>query len=552
MFYKDTIVNIPAKKRIRKSGIPYVYEILSRKTKTTIEKVVCVGIAIDEFTMHPNEKYYEIHSEAKMQEPLKEPPVFDDSIYLGASVLIRSICKKEGLTKILDDCFPGKADLIISLAEYYSIRRDSTSQLFKYYARNHFTNLNYIPTDTELSKLFNEQIDEKGIRNFLEKWLKYRLSLKNKCKNIEIDFDSTNRNVSSKNIVAAEYGKAKVDEGLKQINTAYFLDRETGLPIFFDIYYGSIIDMSHCQIALEKIRSIDPNISGTIVLDRGYYSSKNIEYLLNNDINFIFMAKNCKKMNDLIYKYNASEITQPQNRIYKTIYGIKSKGKPFDDSSKELYLYLYYNEEDVAVCVSNLQDSIERTCKFLVGKKDTKGHIQNTYGKQINLEIDQETKLILSATPNYEYISEYKRTTGYFLIVSDKDDSLQSMLTSYRYRDCVEKEMKYTKTLCDLNKTFASSDKAFEAKILLGFIASIIRSSIVLKLKPYFLQYSSETSQTALLELDKIKAEQFNGSYKLKYALTSKQKQILALFDLTIKNIYETLEIVNENVSISY
>lgn len=550
MFYKDTVVDIPKKKRIRRNGIAYVYEILSRKTKKSKEKVVCVGIAITETTMNPNEKYYEIHKEIKNLEPLKEPPVFDDTIYIGASLLCKKICKKEGLINILEECFPGKSDLIITLAEYYSIRRDSTSQLFKYYLSNHFTNLNYIPSDTELSKLFNEQIDNVGIKNFLEKWLKYRLSCKGKCKNIDIDFDSTNRNISSSNIVAAEYGKAKVDEGLKQINTAYFLDRDTGLPIYFDIYYGSIVDMNHCQIALEKVRSIDPEINGTIVLDRGYFSSKNIEYMLKNNINFVFMAKNCKKFNDLIVENEVSKITQPENRIYKTTYGFKTKGKPFEDSSKELNLYLYYNEKDVAIKSSNLQDQIERACSFLVGKKDEKGHIENTYGKQIIFTFDPNTKVITSAIPNYEYLKEYKKTIGYFLIVSNKDESLESILKTYRFRDCVEKEMMHTKSSCDLNKTFASSDQAFEAKILLGFISSIVRSALIVKLKPYFLQYSSETSQTVLLELDKIKAERFGDSYKLKYALTAKQKQILALFDMTAKHIYESLDLLNQNMAI--
>ena len=136
------------------------------------------------------------------------------------------------------------------------------------------------------------------------------------------------------------------------------------------------------------------------------------------------------------------------------------------------------------------------------------------------------------------------------MIVSNKDESLESILKTYRFRDCVEKEMMHTKSSCDLNKTFASSDQAFEAKILLGFISSIVRSALIVKLKPYFLQYSSETSQTVLLELDKIKAERFGDSYKLKYALTAKQKQILALFDMTAKHIYESLDLLNQNMAI--
>ena len=110
--------------------------------------------------------------------------------------------------------------------------------------------------------------------------------------------------------------------------------------------------------------------------------------------------------------------------------------------------------------------------------------------------------------------------------------------------------MKYSKSLSDLDKTFARSDTAFEGKMFLGFLAAIIRSILILSLKSYFLQYSNETSQTVLLELDKIKAEEINENYILRYALTSRQKQILSLFRLTLKDVYKTIESINFNRSL--
>ena len=544
MFYKNIEVDIPVKKRIRTSEPHYVYEILSRKNKKQKEKVVCVGIAISNNKMNPNEKYYEIHKEAISDKPLLIAKEFDNQVHLGASLVMRNIAKKEGLLDILESSFPGKSEILFSLVEYYLIRRDSAAQLYKYYLADHYTKLNYIPSETELSKFFNEYLDHELISEFLSKWMNYRLSLKSFTNHIDIDFDSTNRNVSSRNISLGEYGKAKVDEGLPQVNTAYFLDRETGLPIYFDIYYGSIIDMSHCQVALDKIKKIKKDIKGMIVLDRGYFSSNNLDYFSDKGFSFMCMGKDGLTLSELISIYPKEEISKPINRIYKTIYGLKLIGKPFKNSKKNYFLYLFYNEADVANEIARIQDDIEYACKFLIGKKDENENIQNTYGKRINLEYDED-KIIIKATPNYEYIENYKKEFGYFWIVSTEDDTPNNILRSYRFRDMVEKEMKYSKSLSDLDKTFARSDTAFEGKMLLGFISAIIRSSLILTLKPYFLQYSSETSQTALLELDKIKAEEINKDYILRYALTARQKQILALFGLTIKDVYKMLEDIN-------
>lgn len=540
MIYKQLKVKIPAKKRIRTTNPHYVYEILSRKP----EKVVCVGVAIDGKMMNPNDKYYDLHKDEIGNKPLGEPKEFDNQVHLGASLIIRSVAKNEGLLNILNESFPGKGEILLSLVEYYLIRRDSASQLYKYYLRDHYSELNYIPTESTLSNLFNVYLGHDLISDFLSKWLNYRINLTSFSNHVDIDFYSTNRNSNSKSLTLSEYGKAKVNEGLPQINTAYFLDRSSGLPIYFDVYYGSIIDMTHCKTALDKIKAIKSDIKGHIVLDRGYFSMNNLDYFSRNGFCFTCMGKEGKMFSKLIEENPKEEISKPKNRIYKTIYGLKMKGKAFIEDQHEYNIYLFYNEADVAVEIARIQDEIEYCAKFLVGKADKKGYIRDSYGKRIEIVVDEDN-IIVSAKPNYEYIENYKKEFGYFWIVSTEDTSPVTILKSYRYRDLVEKEMKYSKSLCDLEKTFASSDNAFESKMLLGFLSSIIRSSLISKLEPYFLQYSSETSQTVLSELDKIKAEEINNIYVLRFALTSVQKQILSLFGLTSKDVYELIEKLN-------
>ena len=61
MIFRDIIVDMPLKKRVTKYGShkkPYVYEILKRQGKDCEkDTVVCVGLAIDDKKMNPNEKY---------------------------------------------------------------------------------------------------------------------------------------------------------------------------------------------------------------------------------------------------------------------------------------------------------------------------------------------------------------------------------------------------------------------------------------------------------------------------------------------------------------
>ncbi|WP_444705174.1 transposase [Mycoplasma sp. 332] len=86
----------------------------------------------------------------------------------------------------------------------------------------------------------------------------------------------TNFNISSKNMKHAEYGKPNVDEGLLQINLSYCLDPKTGLPIFYDLYPKSVIDVSYYKKMIDKVLNLRYK-SAALVLDRGYFSKDNIE-----------------------------------------------------------------------------------------------------------------------------------------------------------------------------------------------------------------------------------------------------------------------------------
>ena len=203
-------------------------------------------------------------------------------------------------------------------------------------------------------------------------------------------------------------------------------------------------------------------------------------------------------------------------------------------------------------------DKVEKIAETLVGKKDNKEYITNTFGKMVNITKDKDN-IIVSAEINYDRLDKLREKAGYFYIVSNEDLTCEEVLSSYRHRDNVEKQFKYGKSGCDLVKTYSQNEHSLEAKRLLSFIASILRASINIKTKGYKLLYSSETSQTIIEELNKIKVEKLSGRYILRYALTAKQKQILSYFDLTqsdvvklVNEINDTLNLKDTDLSVSF
>lgn len=218
MFTED-VVKIPEKVKFNKknAGI-YVYHIFnstySKEKKYSTDNRVLIGKKIDETTMHPNKKYFEIYNvEPKIEQEL--PREFSTTLSVGDTALIQSISENIGLSKCLSDVY-GKdnKNMIINLATYHIIENSSVYQHYPAFAFKHPVLGNKIFTDAHISKFLNEKINDSLIHDFFGKWIKNQ----NINGSIMISYDSTNINCESEGVELNEFGKAK-DDNEKELST---------------------------------------------------------------------------------------------------------------------------------------------------------------------------------------------------------------------------------------------------------------------------------------------------------------------------------------------
>ena len=86
-----------------------------------------------------------------------------------------------------------------------------------------------------------------------------------------------NVNNVSGNIELSEYGKAKDNDELPQINISLAYDQTDNVSLFYETYPGSIIDITECEKMVERASRYGINNVG-FILDRGYFSKDNIKY----------------------------------------------------------------------------------------------------------------------------------------------------------------------------------------------------------------------------------------------------------------------------------
>ncbi len=129
--------------------------------------------------------------------------------------------------------------------------------------------------------------------------------LRNLGTNRTLMYDLTSLSSHSQLINLLEYGYSRDDPELPQINLSMVLDKEKGIPVMYDIYPGSIVDVTTLKNTIKKIEAYEVN-DYTLVMDRGFFSTGNIEELLHEKIPFIMpatmMLKSVKELMSLAQK----------------------------------------------------------------------------------------------------------------------------------------------------------------------------------------------------------------------------------------------------------
>ena len=90
-------------------------------------------------------------------------------------------------------------------------------------------------------------------------------------KQIYIAYDSTNMNSAAGNLELAEYGHAKDRDELPQVNLSIGYNQTDQVPLFYELFPGSIIDNTECEKMVERARQYGCREIG-FILDRGYFS----------------------------------------------------------------------------------------------------------------------------------------------------------------------------------------------------------------------------------------------------------------------------------------
>ena len=447
----------------------------------------------------------------------------------GNIFLLEFLSNKLGLTEILKAIFPDSYREILSLA-FYEITEASALYLFPYWLdeqylpnvkKLHSTSISNLCED--LGRLQTHKID------FLQRWIEHQKPIKG------VYYDITSVSSYSTNIDFIEWGYNRDNENLAQLNIGVTFCQNSALPIYYNLYPGSIVDVTTLKNCIKYLKVFGLK-DILFVLDRGFFSKANILEMNNNEIVFIQpLPFTLKKVKEVIKKHR-KQLAMPINAFkYKEeLLHYLSTSIDFDKNAFDAHIF--FNEKS----------EIDQKHKFLSSLLELEDKLKNKKLKTLKeylhfknssivgkyREYFKWNKTTLKIEKNMKRVKAYISKLGSFVLLTNQQgmDKLE-VLSHYREKDSIEKLFDIVKNEIDGNRLRSHSQYNTEGRLFLKFIALIVYMELskTMKEKKLFDKYSVKE---LLAELKKLKITTLKHNNPFLSELSKKQKIIFKAFGI--------------------
>lgn len=448
----------------------------------------------------------------------------------GDLYLLMHVAEKLGLRRILGDVFEARATELLELS-YYLVCGEQPMYMFPTWFEEHYLPGGHTMYSTDISTICQELgANQARTVDFMTRWTQSFATQNG------VYYDITSVSGHSTKNKFFEWGYNRDGESLPQVNMGIACSRESGLPLHYHVYPGSITDVTTLANFLKRLRAY--GMKGcVIVLDRGFCSKANILSLnaMGEGYTFIqpmsfslnqvgaLIKKNRKKLksNDSIFKFNDEILSYCDAAL--------------NIEGKDFVAHIYYNEkvniEHRHQLLSDIIDIEKKVSEpIFASLKDYKKYRNESIPARLKnfFKLNMESKKI---ERNSRAISNHLLKSGYFVLLSNsKDIGRDSGLQLYRDRDIVEKMFDVDKNELDGNRLRVHSECNADGRFFVRFIALILHCYISKVMHDHKL-FDKYSVRELMAELGKIRYSVTNG-LEIISEISKTQRSILQAFGL--------------------
>jgi len=497
---------------IERNGRKYAYEITpyyDPKTKNTKQK----------------SKYLGVYEDGKIVRKRSRIPrtVFD----YGDIIPFLAIIKQMHLDEILRSHLPERhADAILALAINRVVRPVSACNIKMWYEGTCLQKIfGDLPLSSQSLSRFMETIGESTIPREFSQQL-----IDNVGDGEALFYDITSLSSSSKLMDMLEFGYNRDSGGLPQLNLSIVAHRDLGIPLWFDVYPGSVVDVSTLKNTVRTLAAFGLSRS-TLIMDRGFFSETNLNDLIEEDLDFIIPASfSSKEIKSLVSKTRKTIENPGYLHVFKgkTLFVRPIK---FSVEKGNVDGFVYYDmkreQEEKNRFYTQLHETAERLKKRKLRTWERPSKVFENIARQFSKYLSwKAVNGRFEVRVKTKAISQTLNRMGFTVILYRGNYEWEDVLTWTRERDVIEKMFLSLKSDIEIEPMRVHKTEVAKGWIFVTFISLILRCRLSKMLVETEL-VKNYSIPSLLLALSRVKEVELSDDAMMITEIPKKQRLIL-------------------------
>ena len=304
---------------------------------------------------------------------------------------------------------------------------------------------------------------------------------------IEYALDNTSISTYSNTLSEAQYGHAKRDPELKQINYTIICDQRSGDIVFAYMYDGAVNDVSALSDILFAMQEAEFKLEKNIlVTDRGYSSLVNVQKMINLEIKYL---QGVRYIEDSLKQRFAKHSDALRKNAF---YSSKEKAYAFTETepwtqnssagqlklNNYIHLYRLVGHEDLTV--QQISENADHIIRLKTAKRSVPQDLWAAYGRFVKSVTEKNG--VTHWVRDTSKIDEAVECSGYFALRSNAVSDAFEALSIYRQRNMVEQDFYQLKNWLDGDRLRVGA-VSVQGKLLVNTIGTALRMMMLCRAK---------------------------------------------------------------------
>lgn len=462
----------------------------------------------------------------------------DDTLNVGLTWAAETIAEESKVLESLVDVFGKEIARDLLHLAIYKLDTGSSIAAFEDWCSGVYLKNSKLLTDQRISEI----LAKVSVQDFEKFFLNRHKAKLQEDRKLSYALDNTSISTYSETIEDAEFGYAKRDPHLKQINYTFVCDQEDGEIIFAHTYQGSISDVVALQEIIYRMRRAEFELENvTLVSDRGYSSLMNIQKMIDLEMKFV---QGVRLTEDAIKsKFDTYHDSLRDVNFYDSETGVfaRTTKEPWLQNisngtlNRTVYVHLYRFPGVDEAEMASLVKKADQILKHKANSKEVPPELWQSY-KRFVKQIKNANGEATWVRDN-EAIKNAVKYAGTFVIRTNSIDDPFEALRVYRLRGTVEQDFNQFKNWVDGDR-LRCTQSSYIGKLFVCTLATSLRLMMMNRAKHNSqddtgLKIPNNSMDVLFGKIRMIKAEKRKDANAWVTKLASKkQRDMLTLLDL--------------------